>query len=121
MNTIQAILLYSMAAFYMFAGFNHFKNSRFYESIMPSFFTHKIFWHKLSGLAEILLALGLLFDSTRLWSSYLIIAMLVVFFIVHISHLIDPPKMAKGKTWFLWVRIPFQFLFIYWAYIVGKY
>jgi hypothetical protein len=35
----------------------------------------------------------------------LIIAMLIVFFAVHIPHLFQPPKMAQGKEWFLYVRI----------------
>jgi len=40
---------------------------------------------------------------------------------VHIPHLFDPPKMAKGKEWFLYVRIALQFVLIYWAWTVSKY
>jgi uncharacterized membrane protein len=118
---IQSISLYVMSAIYVFAGLNHFINTRFYISIMPKFFPVPNLLNQISGIAEIILGIGLLFTETRQLSAYLIIAMLVVFFAVHISHLIVPPKMANGKYWVLILRIPIQFLLIYWAYIVSKY
>ncbi|HUM50957.1 MAG TPA: DoxX family protein [Chitinophagales bacterium] len=121
MTTIQQISLYVMVAFYAFAGFNHFKNPKFYEGIIPSFMPDPSMLNQVSGVAEIILAISLLFASTRPISAYLIIAMLIVFFAVHIAHLFNPPKMAQGKEWFLYLRIPLQFVLIYWAWCVGKY
>ena len=77
--------------------------------------------NQISGIAEIVLAISLLLTSTRQISAYLIIAMLVSFFAVHIPHLFNPPKMAEGKEWFLYVRIVLQFVLIYWAWCVSKY
>jgi len=110
-----------MASIYGMAGINHFRNSKFYLSIMPSFLPMPAFLNSLSAVAEILLAIGLLFATTRKISAYLVIAMLIVFFVVHISHLITPPKMAEGKYWVLVARIPIQFILIYWAWLVSKY
>jgi uncharacterized membrane protein len=88
---------------------------------MPSFFPMPSFFNAASGIAEIALAIGVLFAATRKVSAYLIIAMLVVFFVIHISHLITPPKMSEGKYWVLVARIPMQFLLIYWAWCVSQY
>lgn len=121
MTTIQQISLYAMAFLYAGAGINHFVNPKFYLGIMPNFFPIQNVLNQVSGIAEILLAIGLLFVSTRQISAYLIIAMLISFFAVHIAHLFQPPKMAQGKEWFLYVRIALQFVLIYWAWIVSKY
>ncbi len=121
MTTIQQIALYLMAFLYAGAGINHFINPRFYLGIMPKFFPMPNLLNQLSGIAEMVLALGLLFASTRQISAYLIIAMLISFFAVHITHLFQPPKMAQGKEWFLYVRLVLQFALIYWAWCVSKY
>lgn len=120
MSLLQQISLYVMSFIYIGAGINHFINPRFYIGIMPSFFPAPAFLNSLSGVAEIVLGIGLLFATTREWSAYLVIAMLIVFFSVHIPHLIDPPKMAKGSYWVLVLRIPLQFVLIYWAWEVSK-
>jgi uncharacterized membrane protein len=121
MTTIQQISLYLMAAFYAGGGINHFINPKFYLSIMPKFFPAQNLLNQVSGVAEIVLAIGLIFVSTRQISAYLIIAMLISFFAVHIPHLFSPPKMAQGREWFLYVRIVLQFVLIYWAWLVSKY
>jgi uncharacterized membrane protein len=121
MTILQQISLYTMAFIYAYAGLNHFINPKFYLSITPKFFPMPGLLNQISGIAEIVLAAGLLFASTRQVSAYLIIAMLIVFFAVHIPHLFQPPKMAQGKEWFLYVRIVLQFVLIYWAWTVSKY
>jgi uncharacterized membrane protein len=59
---------------------------------MPKFFPVPNLLNQVSGVAEIVLAIGLLFASTRPISAYLIIAMLIVFFAVHIPHLFQSTK-----------------------------
>lgn len=121
LSTLQNISLFATALLYGIAGVNHFRNAKFYLSIMPSFFPMPAFFNVASGVAEIVLAIGVLFASTRKISAYLIIAMLIAFFVIHISHLITPPKMAEGKYWVFVARIPMQFLLIYWAWRVSQY
>lgn len=121
MSVLQQISLYAMSFFYIAAGINHFINPVFYIRIMPSFFPAPALLNQLSGVAEVILGVGILFAATRQWSAYLIIAMLISFFLVHIPHLIYPPDFAKGKYWILILRIPLQFVFIYWAWKVSTY
>ncbi|MDB5226280.1 MAG: hypothetical protein JWN78_473 [Bacteroidota bacterium] len=121
MTLLQQISLYSMAFFYIGGGVNHFIKPKFYLSIMPAFLPWHILLNQVSGIAEIVLGIGLFFKPTRMISAYLIIAMLISFFLVHISHLFNPPKMAEGKYWVLVLRIPLQFVLIYWAWSVRNY
>ncbi|MCB9034830.1 MAG: hypothetical protein H6553_13410 [Chitinophagales bacterium] len=121
MSIIQNILLYTMVIFYAFAGINHFKNPKFYINISPSFIPKPDVVNYIVGVIQIVLAIGVAIPTTRYIASNLIIAMLVVFLSVHITHLIYPPKMAEGKYWLLILRIPIQFLLIFWAYKVSQF
>ena len=110
------ISLYIMSFFYIAAGVYHFVKPKFYLYMMPAYIpAHKVMvW--LSGVAEVILGIGLLFDATRSFSAWGIILMLIAFFPVHISMLIDP-RFDKISRAFLWARIPLQFLAIWWAYL----
>lgn len=81
-------------------------------------------WHSelvaISGVAEIVLGLLLLPQLTRPYAAWLIIAMLVVFFTVHIDMVIDFYRNSKPGFWFTVVRIPLQFVLIWWAWLYTK-
>jgi uncharacterized membrane protein len=121
MSVLQQISVYSMAFFYAGAGVNHFIKPKFYLSIMPAFLPAHVLLNQVSGVAEIVLGIGLFFSATREISACLIIAMLVSFFLIHIPHLFHPPKAAQGHYWILILRIPLQFVLIYWAWSVRNY
>jgi len=111
-----------MAAFYFLAGINHFSKPQFYLNLFPSWFPAPVLMNQLSGVAEIILAIGLIPVATRYISASLIIAMLVVFLVIHISHIFQPPaSFGKNGLLMAFARLPFQFLFIYWAWKVGGY
>lgn len=109
--------LYLMALFYGVAGANHFINPRFYLRIIPPFlpFPHAINW--VSGAAEILLGVLLLFPTTRTWAAWGIIALLIAVFPANVYHLWARGAGMKVPMWGLWVRLPVQGLFIWWAYL----
>jgi uncharacterized membrane protein len=82
---------------------------------MPKFLpTHDLLIY-ISGIAEILLGIGVLFPQTRSLALWGIIAMLLVFLLVHVNMLF-PVNSLGISAWLLWLRIPVQFLLIYWAY-----
>ncbi len=70
----------------------------------------------LSGLAEILLGFGLCFAYTKTLSSYGIIVMLGIFLTVHFYMLSGEKEAAGIPRWILLLRIPLQFVLMYWAY-----
>lgn len=83
---------------------------------MPKFLPAHNLLIYVSGLIEMILGIGVLFPLTRDFSLWGIIAMLSVFLIVHLNML--NPKNGLGiHPLILWMRIPIQFLLIFWAYV----
>jgi len=108
--------LYVMALLYVFAGCMHFVKPKMYLRIMPKYLPYPkalAFW---SGIAEILLGIGLCFSKTKTLSIYGIISMLFVFLAVHFYMLSGPKAGAGIPRWILLIRIPLQFGLMYWAY-----
>ena len=109
-----------MGAIYIFAGIMHFIKPKVYLRIMPRYLP----FHKplvlLSGVAEILLGVGLFFKETKNLSVYGIIAMLAVFLLVHFYMLSSEKASAGFPKWLLLLRLPIQFALMYWAFMYLK-
>ena len=106
---------YLMAFMYIILGFFHFIKPKPYLHIMPPYIPFPKSMVFLSGLAEIILGIGLLFSFTKTFSIYGITLMLTIFFTVHI-YMLQSKEASKGvPEWFLWLRFPIQFLLIWWA------
>jgi len=109
--------LYLMAAIYVLAGLNHFRSPKIYLRIMPRYLPKHKLLVALSGMFEIALGVGLLFDATRDISVYGIILMLAVFLLVHFYMLSSKKASAGFPKWALLIRLPLQFVLMYWAWI----
>ena len=113
----EPIGLYIMAAMYVLAGVMHFVKPKMYMRIMPRYLpNHKalVFW---SGIAEILLGVALCIPTFKAIAIYGIITMLLVFLLVHF-YMLSSEKAAAGiPKWILILRIPLQFLLMYWAWV----
>jgi uncharacterized membrane protein len=115
-----------MVVFYLLSGINHFLNANFYVAIIPSYLPAHIFLNYLSGFLEITFAGMLLFTKTRWLGCWLIILMLIAFLPVHIDMIIEAANGAYNvnnttiTNVLVWGRIPFQLLFICWAYWCSK-
>ncbi|GGF07251.1 membrane protein [Hymenobacter cavernae] len=112
---MKQLLLCLMSLLYIATGINHFVHPSFYEAIMPSWMP----WHGglvlLSGVCEVFLGLFLLPIATRRLAASLIILMLIVFLPVHIQTLIDAWHNQSAYLWVHVLRIPLQFVLIWWA------
>jgi len=109
--------LYLMAGIYIFAGIMHFVKPKLYMRVMPNYLpNHKLLVY-LSGIAEIALGIGLCVPQLKVISIYGIIAMLVVFLLVHF-YMLSSDKAASGiPKWILILRIPLQFGLMYWTWV----
>lgn len=108
--------LYLMAAMYIIAGIMHFIRPKIYLRIMPRYLPKPRLLVQLSGFAEVLLGIGLCFSSTKEFSIYGIILMLLLFLTVHF-YMLSGNKAAAGiPKWILVLRIPLQFVLVYWAF-----
>jgi len=105
-----------MAGMYILAGIFHFLKPKAYLRIMPRYLPeHKLLVY-LSGAAEVLLGIGLLFEETKALAIYGIILMLLIFLLVHF-YMLSSKKAAAGiPVWALILRLPLQFVLIWWAY-----
>jgi len=115
MSTIKLVLLYAMCAAYVLAGIGHFKNPKMYLQIMPHYIPYPEAMVAISGVAEIILGLGLFFPLTRGVSAYGVIALLVAVFPANIYMLQLGGARFGMANWLLWVRLPLQFVLIAWA------
>ncbi|TBV27553.1 MULTISPECIES: DoxX family protein [Flavobacteriaceae] len=108
--------LYLMAAIYVFAGFMHFIKPKMYMRIMPRYLPNHKLLVLLSGIAEIALGIALCIPVLKTTAIYGIIAMLVVFLLVHFYMLSGEKASAGIPKWILILRIPLQFVLMYWAW-----
>ncbi len=108
--------LYIMAVMYVAAGVTHFIKPKMYMRIMPRYLpNHKLLVY-LSGIAEIGLGIALCFTVLKVFAIYGIIAMLVLFLLVHF-YMLSGEKASTGiQKWILIIRIPLQFGLMYWAW-----
>lgn len=121
MKTQQKWSLYGMSTLYFLAGINHFFNPDFYAKLLESRFSHPFFWVYLSGFFEVGLAISILFSSLLKRSSSLICWMLFVFLCtVHLPMLFETNFSSDSVYWILVLRIPIQFILIFWAYSLRK-
>ena len=96
--------LYIMGIIYFVLGIIHFTHPKFYKPMMPKFLPAHLPLIYMSGVAKIVLGLGIFFTSTRSLALWGIIAMLTVFLVVHVNMLI-PKNRLKMPLWSLILRL----------------
>ncbi len=121
MSLTKRILLWVMAAFYVFGGFNHLFNPEFYLAIMPPGLPNPEWLNVVAGLAEIVLGVFVLEPRARVFAAWGIIALLIAIFPANVYVAIENIGLPSGDPGtgngvMNWVRLPFQFLLIAWAW-----
>ena len=128
MGLTGRIGLWAMAAFYLVAGINHFRDAGFYLPMMPGYLPAHRELIELSGVAEFALGLALLVLGARVprlrrWAAWGVIALLVAVFPanLHIAlHDIPIGGRSEGAGIWNWVRLPFQAVLIGWAWLYAR-
>lgn len=108
--------LYLMAFLYIIAGINHFRSPGMYVRIIPPAFKNPKLINTVSGAAEILLGILLLFPFSKKFAAWGIIALLIAIFPANLFMLQDKKAGFGLPKWILFVRLPLQIVLIYWAY-----
>ncbi|MFD2932451.1 DoxX family protein [Spirosoma flavum] len=107
--------LYIQAIIYIAAGTNHFINPKTYLAIMPPYIPAHNLMVTLSGIAEIVLGIGLLFPATRSLSAWGLVLLLVAVFPANV-YMVTSSRFRKLPVWLRWARLPLQGVLIWWAY-----
>lgn len=115
---MKTLALYALAAAFVAAGANHFVNPSFYLPMMPPYLPAHLELVYLSGIAELLGGLAVLVPRWRRLAGYWLIAVLIAVFPANLYMAlsnISPPGMDASQT-ALWLRLPFQAVFIAWTW-----
>ena len=105
-----------MAALYIIAGLMHFIKPKIYLRIMPNYLPNHTLLVYLSGAIEIALGIGICLPLLHNFALCAIIGMLLAFLLVHIYMLKNKKASEDIPKWFVVLRIPLQFILMYWAY-----
>ena len=106
-----------LAAFFLFAGVNHFARPRPYEAIVPPALKSRASSVvAVSGVAEILGGLGVLPARTRRLSGLWLIALLAAVFPANLHMAREPERFKRIPRWALYARLPLQPLMMLWAW-----
>ncbi len=104
--------------FFIFAGIMHFAIPKTYEGIVPSYLpAHRELVYA-SGFAEIAGGAGLMYEPTRRFAGWFLIATLIAVFPANVNMALNPDDYADsipGGQASLIARLPFQFVFVGWV------
>lgn len=104
-----------LAVFLGFAGVMHFVSPGFFNDIVPPWLPpNELFWTWASGAAEIVVAVLLARRSTRRRGAILAAWLFVAVYPANLYMTWDWRDRTTAEQVVSWVRLPFQFLFI-WA------
>jgi|TARA_B100001093_G_C26676653_1_gene948577 uncharacterized membrane protein len=116
----KKLVLLGLAAFFINVGIDHFINPDFYLSIMPPAFPLHLEAVYISGLFEVLGGLGVLIPRFRKFSGWGLIALLIAVYPANIYMALTPEAFPDVPLSALYIRLVFQFIFFYWAYLVTR-
>ncbi len=110
----KVILRWLFALSMVAVGVSHFTDPEPFLTIMPPALPAHLELVYLSGVFEILGGLGLLVPTTRRFSAWGLVALLVAVYPANIHMLVNEVYLdgMPQERWLLWLRMPFQFVFI---------
>jgi uncharacterized membrane protein len=120
---LERPLLLAMSLLYVGAGVMHFLTPKAFTRIVPPRLPRPLALVYLSGLAEVVLGVGVLFERTRRPSAWGLVALLVAVFPANVhmaTNTVLPdsvPERGRGLARIaLWLRLPLQAVLVAWAW-----
>ena len=116
MKVFKIVTKIIFAVFFIAAGFNHFIDPAFYLRIVPPYLPWPQMLVVVSGMAEIVLGVGLLIPRLSRLAAWGLIGLLIAVFPANIHMAMHPELYPTIPESLLWLRLPLQGLLIIWAY-----
>lgn len=119
MTRAKTPLLYLLSFFLCATGFLHLLSPAFFVAIVPPGLPSPEWLNVLSGLAEIVLGVFLLEPRTRAFAAWGVIALLIAVYPANVHMWLEnvgPEGPGTGSPTTNLIRLPFQFLFVAWAW-----
>lgn len=116
MNKTTRILIFILAAFILIGGINHCIKPEIYNPFIPEFLP-KITVNYITGITEIALAIGLFSSKYRKVVALGILIIMIAFLPIHFLDIFKENPAIGSKT-LAYIRLPLQFVLIYWSWWV---
>ncbi|CCG98142.1 hypothetical protein FAES_0128 [Fibrella aestuarina BUZ 2] len=119
LRLVRHDMLLGAAVMFSLIGVSHFRKPDLMQYMIPKGLPAPRRLVYLSGLAEIVLGLGLLIPATRTASAWGLIGLLIAIFPANINVAVNnlpPPGGLPAKPWYIWSRLLFQPLYIAWIW-----
>ena len=118
---VKRILRIILAGAMTAVGILHFTSPEPFVRIVPAALPAPLLLVYVSGAAEVAGGLGILIPALRRAAGIGLIALYIAVFPANINMAIHgiPLGEAPVPTWALWLRLPFQFVFMAWVYWVA--
>ena len=119
MSRVKRIFLYLLSANLCYVGFAHLLSPDFFVNIIPPGLPNPEWLNVLSGLAEIVIGVYLLEPRTRIYAAWGAIALAIAVFPANVHMFLEnvgPEGPGTGNPTVNIVRLPFQLLFVAWAW-----
>jgi uncharacterized membrane protein len=89
-----------------------------FERFLPEWVPFRTMWVILTGILEILLAVGLLLPDTRKWAGRLIFCLLLIYAPLHVIDVMREDPVIGPKIVAI-LRLPLQLVLVYLAALIG--
>jgi len=110
-----------LGVFVLLAGITHFANAVFFDDIVPPWLPpSERFWTYISGLAEIAVGTAVLTPKYRRIGGWAAFVLFVAVYPANLYMVWDWRDRSVAEQVVSWVRLPFQFLFLWVAMQVAK-
>jgi len=121
---IKKLSLVILILFFLFSGINHFLNPETYYPLIPPYLPFPVAINIISGIAEIVFSLLLIFKRTRKLAAYSLIILLILFIPAHIHFIVIGGCIEGGFCFPMivaWLRlIVIHPLLIFWIWTNRK-
>jgi len=118
MKSLQAFLTAFLGIFMILGGIFHFATPEMYNPFIPDELP-ELFINYVSGIVEIALGVGLFIPHFKSSAAFGIVILMIALLPLHILDVFKESP-AIGSKQLAYIRLPLQFVLIYWAWCVRR-